>query len=105
METHDDSGEVFTDNIGIGGAFISYFPNLFTCTSVGDVTTILNTITCSISRDEKLQLGRPYTIIDVKAALDTMFLEKAPVPDGMMLSARITSLFLVMIFSWWFLKF
>lgn len=73
-----ENGEIYSNNDEIGDAFVSYFTDLFHSSSHGDNSSILDTINCSISNDENLILERPYSAIDVKEALDNMYLEKAP---------------------------
>lgn len=83
IEIHDDNGDIYTENANIGKAFTYYLTDLFTSTSNGDSSAVLDTITCSISFDERVLLETPFPRADVKVRLDTMFLEKAPSSNGM----------------------
>lgn len=106
VEICANNGVVSSNNDDISKAFITFFSDLLTSTYLGDVSPVLNTISCSLPHDEKLLLEEPYLSEDVNAALDTMFLEKRPGLDGMTVSfIRSICLFFGMMFAWWFLIF
>lgn len=63
--------------------FVGYFSSIFKSTMSYDDHSVFDAINSSILDDEKSPLVAENTSIDVKAALDTMYLEMASGPDGM----------------------
>ncbi|XP_031125428.1 uncharacterized protein LOC116027784 [Ipomoea triloba] len=77
----DDSG-VWHEGEGFHPLILSYYENIFESSGVQDMTTFPSfPPRVSIAQNEALLL--PFTAEEVKAALYSMFLDKAPGPDGM----------------------
>lgn len=86
QEVLDLNGNVLTDPDDVGLAFVDYFSTIFTSssnpTSV-ELVDVLSSVSSSLTDIDKASLSQLYIAFEVKSTLDSMFLDKALGPDGM----------------------
>lgn len=78
QEVRDINNVFHNSNSIIGVAFIDHYSSIFKSKWNGDDDDALSTVDCVILKDEALLLVAPYSAIDVKSTLDTMYLDKSP---------------------------
>jgi hypothetical protein len=81
-QVHDENGEVWEIQEGIGGAFENYFSQLFTAGGTSNYVDCFKGVEVRVSEAMNESLMRPFTTDEVHSALFQMAPLKAPELDG-----------------------
>jgi hypothetical protein len=83
MKIMDEGGLLWDTQMNVGGAFVSYFSNLFTMGRAGDYSPCTQPIVSRVNAAMNSELLRVFTAEEIKEALFQMAPFKAPGPDGL----------------------
>ena len=83
MKIMDEGGLLWDTQRNVGGAFVSYFSNLFTTGPAGDYSPCTQLIVSRVNAAMNSELLQVFTAEEIKVALFQMAPFKAPGPDGL----------------------
>jgi hypothetical protein len=79
----DENGNVWENSRDVEEAFTDYFTTLFTQGPGGDFSPCIQPISCKVTEEMNMELGKNFTPEEVEVALFQMEPLKAPGPDGL----------------------